>query len=849
MVVNSIGAYVGNSGQNPSFAGQIDYLFNTSSPIAPEDSNRKLNVTVTGQGSVQRSPAKDNYACGETVTLTPTPAAGFKFDSWGGDLTGTANPATLVMDETKNVVANFVPDVQYQISLTPVGSGTVTKTPDKPLYSPGEEVTLTAAPNLGHVFTNWSGDVAGSVNPMTVTVNQNMTVTGNFAAAPPRTLTITYNGNGTVTRNPDKPTYLNGETVTLTPVPAANASFVNWSGGASGAANPLTVVMDGNKAITANFADNIYTLSIVPILNGTVSASPQKPAYYQGEVVTLTPTPALGYVFDSWSGDLTGNAVPGMLTMTKNSTVTANFVPGDTFTVNVNIAGGVGTVLKDPAKTEYLQGEEVTLTAMPGNGFEFTGWSGDLDGSSNPETVIVTGDLDITAHFAGEGIYSLTVLPPTNGVVEVFPVRDLYAQDEQVTLTAVPGQGYQFAGWGGDLSGSTNPLTITMTGDVTATAAFDAAPLYNLSLTSNGPGTAAVDPPGTQFFAGTTITLTATAEPGYVFTGWSGDLVSNVNPYPLLINGNKNVVANFSEATDVVSDDFDGCGSVSPMWTWNDPLGGADYELTGSQLKIVVPPGVNYDIWRNGNFSARLTQEVANTDFELIVRLGSTVTKGTQTQGVLIEGDENQFLRVDFLHNGQELRFFAGTVDNGAGRNRFSETIPVSSPPAGMSIRVQRNSDTWRMFYRLNDSAPWTGFKGSNFKFVIKGEHARVGVFAASQPSGNQPAPGHTALFDYFFNQDAPIAPEDANAPGLVTTVAGQGTIARAPDSAGYACGQQVELRATPAAGWRFQGWGGDLSGSDSFRTLTISKKHTVTATFVPITVTGFKLYLPATMH
>jgi len=426
-------------------------------------------------------------------------------------------------------------------------------------------------------------------------------------------------------------------------------------------------------------------------------------------------------------------------------------------------------------------------------------------------------------------------------------VRVLYAQDEQVTLTAMPELGYVFSGWGGDVSGLDNPLTITMSQDTTVSADFIVAPLYNLNVTTSGPGGVTLDPAGTQFVAGTIVTLTATAETGYVFTGWSGDLVSNVNPYQLLIDGNKNIVANFAESNDVASDDFAGCGTLNPMWTWVDPLGQADYALTGSQVQITVPPGVNYEIWKNGNKSARLVQDIANTNFEIIVKFDSPVTRGYQTQGVLIETDDDTFLRADFHHDGTGMRFFAGTVDNGATRNRFSQPL---TPPASSDVymRIQRNGDTFRLFYRFAESDPWTGFKGSNFKFAMN--VTGVGVFASTQPQGGQPAPGHTASFDFFFNAQSPISPEDSNAPGINVTVApeqGAGTVTLTPSSGPYTCGQQVQLKATPAAGWRFFNWSHDLNGSNPSQTLTVSKKYNVTANFVRLT--GFKTYLPVAIR
>lgn len=846
--VTSTGVYAGNVNANPAHTARIDYFFNTNSPISPEDNARKLNITINGDGSVQRDPDKENYACDEVVTLTPVPAQGYKFDSWGGALAGNANPAQLTMNATRDVVANFVSDTQYTLTLSANGAGTVTKSPQKDTYSAGEQVTLEATPNLGNTFVNWLvNGVPNAANPLVVTVNSNMTVVGNFAPAPQRTLTVTAVGNGTITLNPPGGSYLHGQQVTVTANPGANASFAGWSGSLTGTTNPATITMDADKSVTGTFLDNIYTLTTLadPVGTGSVSVAPSKPAYYQGEIVQLTPLPASGYVFAGWVGDLSGTAVPGILTMTRNSTVTAKFVPAGSFSITLNISGGEGTIQKTPPKSEYGYGEQVTLEAIAGPGYQFISWSGDLTGSDNPATITVTQNMNITANFGVAGIYSLTILPSDNGSIIVDPVRDLYTPGETVTLTAVPDLGYILTAWGNDGAGSTaNPLVLTMDGDKTVSAAFETAPLYNLNVTANGPGSVAVDPPGTQFTAGSTVTLTATAESGFIFTGWSGDLTSNKTPYSLLIDGDKNIVANFSEANDVVSDDFAGCGTLNPMWTWVDPLGQADYEMTGTQAKIIIPAGVDYEIWRDGNNSARLVQEVANTDFDVQARIDSAVTQGIQTQGIVIETDEDTFVRIDVHYDGTSMRLYGAGLNDGKTKRGFNEDLGAPPLPE-ITLRVQRMGDTWRVMYRFNDADSWAGFKGNSFKFPMFVE--RVGVFAASKRLNNQStSPGHTALFDYFFNTAAPIQNEDANAPGINVTIApenGAGTVTLTPGNGPYACGQQVQLRAIPTVGWRFFSWSMDLNGSSLATTITVSKKHNVTANFVRMT--EFKIFLP----
>lgn len=66
----------------------------------------------------------------------------------------------------------------------------------------------------------------------------------------------------------------------------------------------------------------------------------------------------------------------------------------------------------------------------------------------------------------------LTVTPPTNGSISLSPSGGTYAEGTVVTVTATPAGGFQFGGWTGALSGTTNPTTITMDADKTIGATF-----------------------------------------------------------------------------------------------------------------------------------------------------------------------------------------------------------------------------------------------------------------------------------------------------------------------------------------------------------------------------------------
>ena len=67
-----------------------------------------LTVNTNGSGTVNLTLNKTSYDPTDNETLTANPSTHWNFDSWSGDLTGSANPETLMMDADKTVTANFV---------------------------------------------------------------------------------------------------------------------------------------------------------------------------------------------------------------------------------------------------------------------------------------------------------------------------------------------------------------------------------------------------------------------------------------------------------------------------------------------------------------------------------------------------------------------------------------------------------------------------------------------------------------------------------------------------------------------------------------------------------------------
>lgn len=212
----------------------------------------------------------------------------------------------------------------YTLTITIDGSGTVSKNPDQTTYSINDIVQLTASANTGWTFDYWSGNLSGNQNPTTITMNCNKTVIAHFTQNQ-YTLTITTDGQGSVTKNPDQATYTYNQIVQLTANPTTGWRFDHWSGNLTGTTNPTTLTMNGNKVVTAHFTQDTYTLTINVVGGGTVSKNPDQSTYTYGQVVHVNATANSGWTFDHWSGNLTGNQNPTTITMNGNKIITATF--------------------------------------------------------------------------------------------------------------------------------------------------------------------------------------------------------------------------------------------------------------------------------------------------------------------------------------------------------------------------------------------------------------------------------------------------------------------------------------------------------------------------------------------
>jgi hypothetical protein len=173
-----------------------------------------------------------------------------------------------------------------------------------------------------------------------------------------------------------------------------------------------------------------------------------------------------------------------------------------------------------------------------------------IGGSSGPFT--------LTAATAGMGTGTVTSNPAgidcgSNGS----SCSSSYNTGTSVALTPTPDPSSDFGGWGERCTG-TGSCALDMTADKQVTATFALGPVLNINFSGTGTGTVTSSPSGvtcsgvcaTNFSTGTVVTLTAVADSGSTFTGWSGASCSGTGTCQVAMNTDQTVTANFTAQPD-----------------------------------------------------------------------------------------------------------------------------------------------------------------------------------------------------------------------------------------------------------------------------------------------------------
>ena len=517
---------------------------------------------------------------GEETNVTAVPDDGYKFSGWNDGLKEITRKDKASQEHNIVITANFSkktslggtgetiplwPTLHYRVSES--GGGTLRTSSNSKLkeldLKIGEETNVTAVPDDGYEFSGWNDSLKETTRKDKASRDHHIVITANFSKktsppAPKTTYVASYivsgpgvlsSGDGTIHTTLTL-TVEEGASVSVTAMPKAGYHFVRWSDG-------LT---------TANRVDNITkdNLNVAAIFEKEKKKKEKKKiAHYV--IIILIVGQLLGFVgfilsmFDSTNSSSSSES--GSAISISSETTASSEEPDSTSVVELTgaliycVEGGGTLSTSSASGLEELRledGEETKVTAVPDEGYEFSGWDDGVtdnvrkDETSEEDTVItaifkksdgpvVPDPTYYTATYAVSGSGTLKS-GKTSGKTKLSLTVE---EGKSVSVTAVPGANYHFVRWS---DGSTNATRTdkNITSNLNITAVFEANPdsepvptptpeptKYTVQYTASGQGSiqdAKGNPHSTLSYTVTSsdnVSVAAVAASGYHFVKWS----------------------------------------------------------------------------------------------------------------------------------------------------------------------------------------------------------------------------------------------------------------------------------------------------------------------------------------
>ncbi|MGI6037680.1 MAG: InlB B-repeat-containing protein [Limnochordia bacterium] len=355
-----------------SFSRETKNITFTGRPTGgPIDGKYSLEAIVVGNGSLVVEPSGKSFEQGTIVNLTANPQEGWSFSHWEGDLTGTANPASLTMDNHKTVYAIFVEEngTLYRINLSVEGDGSVTFSPPLGEYPAGTKVQLLATPALGWRFSHWKGDLSASTNPVEFTINKDMSITARFDET----------GNGFSIQEAIDNTQ-DGQIVSIPPGTYYENIVINGRNLTLQGQSPMNTIIDGqSRGACITITDSTVTIRGLTITNGSGFEKGGNPygggIYIRNAAVTIEDN----IIENNKVLNLSGYGKGGGIFIDSPSTVTIrnNEIRGN---ISEEDGGGIGSMEDNQV---VIEGNTFSYNTAPrGGGITFVGGYHELRGNT-----------------------------------------------------------------------------------------------------------------------------------------------------------------------------------------------------------------------------------------------------------------------------------------------------------------------------------------------------------------------------------------------------------------------------------------------------------------------------------
>lgn len=410
-----------------------------------------VSIDPPGSGEVVGS---GRYTIDTLVTLHAVANDDFAFTAWteNGITVSESAEYQFTAERDRNLVAVLTEIFTISVGLNYEDGGSAA---GAGRYLNGTSVTVSVTVGEGFVFTGWmeNGTVVSVEETYTFIASQSRNLIAELVKLYTITGLISPDGSGSVQGGG---VYREGASVTLSALPNEDYRFLAWmeDGEQVSGDAVYTFTVGSDRVLTALFEEiSIYLISVIvdPEGGGAVSGGGR---YREGASVTLTRTLNEGYRFLGWydaENTLISSAETCTFTAERDATITAKYEEIPVYSITLSVdpeQNGWGTV---SGAGTYQQGQTVTVTATPEDGYEFAAWkeNGMTVSTSASYTFTVTKNTELLAIFKVKsrlpsGYTELTYIQSGNGqfintgIVPPYVVATGQKIDTKVVLDVEP---------------------------------------------------------------------------------------------------------------------------------------------------------------------------------------------------------------------------------------------------------------------------------------------------------------------------------------------------------------------------------------------------------------------------
>jgi hypothetical protein len=276
------------------------------------------------------------------------------------------------------------------------------------------------------------------------------------------------------------------------------------------------------------------------------------------------------YVFSGWSdgGAATHTFIPSA------GTYTANFTTQYYLTSDASPSAG-GAI--SPPSGWYNAGAAVSVSASANGGYQFSGFSGGLSGTTTPQTLTMNAPVSVTANYSALSNITVTSVPAgrsltvdSNACTAPCSFQWVVGSNHTIATAGTQAGGvgtqYVFANWS-DAGAASHAIT-TPSSAATYTANFTTQ--YSLTTSASPASAGSITPASAWYNSGSVVSISATANANYQFSAFSGGLSGASSPQSLTMSAPATVTANFNVLQTITSVPaglaltIDGGGCTSP---------------------------------------------------------------------------------------------------------------------------------------------------------------------------------------------------------------------------------------------------------------------------------------------